>query len=234
MKMMMSPRSLCLCLAASLLVAVPALAAKPATPLEQTTFWPQAQAGNAEAEVKAGKAYESGQGVARDYAQAETWFQKAADQGSLDGSLALGELYFNGHGVGRDFATAEKYMEAPAEQGNARAQYYLGWLYAHGQGVRFQDFNKAAEWLTRAANQNDGQAQQEMGDLSFSGSGVAQNYEDAYVWYLLAANHKQGKGVAKKLQKSLNQTRLALTAAQLASAQARARDWKPVMEAQKK
>jgi TPR repeat protein len=208
----------------------PAMAAKNGKLLEMSSILPRAQAGDPAAEVAVGKMYESGKGIARDYAQAETWYAKAADQGSLDGALALGELYFKGHGVGRDFTEAEKYIEGPAEQGIAEAQYYMGWFYSHGQGVRFQDFNKAAEWMLRAANQNNARAQMEMGDFAFNGQGMGQNYEDAYFWYLLAGNHKLDKHDQKILQKQLDRTRPTLSATQLDSAQNRARDWKPVME----
>jgi TPR repeat protein len=109
----------------------------------------------------------------------------------------------------------------------------MGWFYSHGQGVRFQDFTKAAEWMTRAANQNHAQAQFDRGDFAFNGTGVGQSYEEAYFWYLLAANHKLGKNEEKKLQKQLDRTKPLLNASQLESVQTRARDWKPVMETQK-
>jgi TPR repeat protein len=214
--------------------AAPATAGKSHKPLEMSSVWPQAQAGDPSAEVAVGKMYETGKGIARDYAQAETWYAKAAEQGSLDGALALGELYFKGHGVGRDFTDAEKYIEGPAEQGIAEAQYYMGWFYSHGQGVRFQDFTRAAQWMLRAASQDNARAQMEMGNFAFDGQGVGQNYEDAYFWYLLAGNHKLDKKEQKALQKQLDRTRPTLSATQLDSAQNRARTWKPVMEARKK
>ncbi len=215
---------------AALMLATPAHAGS-SKPVDIAALLQQAQQNNAAAEVKLGNLYNSGgNGLARDYVQAMQWYQKAADQGDLEAKYQLAMMYFNGHAGSKDFNKAADLLQDPANGGMAAAQYRLGDMAAHGEGVRFQDFKTAADWLTRAANQNNAEAQMELGDLYFNGSGVAQGYEEAYFWYLLAGGHKLGKGQQKIETQKLARIKTALTQAQMDSAQARAAAWKPVME----
>ena len=57
-----------------------------------------------------------------------------------------------------DFNTVLK----KAKAGDHDAQYNLGIMYAEGQGVP-QDYKKAAEWFTRAADQGEALAQTSLG-----------------------------------------------------------------------
>lgn len=212
----------------------PAFAAKEKKIVDVRAILQQAQAGDAKAEVKLGNMYESGKGVARDYLQAIQWYQKAVDQGDLAAMCDLAMVYINGHGVAKDYQKAGQLLEPAANAGLPQAQYQLGALYEKGEGVRFQDFRQAADWLTRAANQNNKEAQFDLGDLYFNGQGVAQSYEDAYFWYLLAGNHKLGKSQQKADQLKLTRIRDALSPQQLDAVQQRALQWQPVMEGRDK
>ena len=66
----------------------------------------QAAAGGAEGMFNLGVLYETGQGVAQDYAQARQWYEKAAAQGHAGAQNDLGGLYEFGHGVTRDYVWA--------------------------------------------------------------------------------------------------------------------------------
>jgi TPR repeat protein len=66
-----------------------AAAAKPQPPEAMT----------AEAMFNKGYAYQYGQGVSKDYAQAVSWYRKAAEAGNAGGMNNLGYMYFNGLGV---------------------------------------------------------------------------------------------------------------------------------------
>ena len=50
-----------------------------------------------------------------------------------------------------------------------------------------QDYEEAAKWLTKAAEQGEEYAQEQLGALYYFGRGVEQSYSDAYVWYLKAS-----------------------------------------------
>ena len=72
---------------------------------EETTPYPLTRAlaeqGNAEAQFSLGVAYDTGQGVAQDSAEALRWYRLAADQGPTEAQFNLGVMYDDGKGVHR-------------------------------------------------------------------------------------------------------------------------------------
>jgi TPR repeat protein len=58
-----------------------------------------------------------------------------------------------------------------AEQGNANAQYFLGAMYDKGEGVA-QDKKKAFEWYTKAVEQGNKKAQENLDKLCQESSSV--------------------------------------------------------------
>ena len=75
-----------------------------------------------------------------------------------------------------------------AETANhAYAQYFVGRMFAGGQGVE-QDFDAAAKWYRKAAEQGVGDAQFRLGSLYEAGNGVPKDMEYAYSWYRVAAH----------------------------------------------
>lgn len=100
------------CVAAALLgLALPALAATPGADAGQAALWRE-QA----------KAYEHGEGVARDTDTALALYCKAALAGDVVASYNLGWIYANGRGVERNDAFAAYYFQQAAGQGDALAQ----------------------------------------------------------------------------------------------------------------
>jgi TPR repeat protein len=69
--------------------------------------------------------YESGQGVAQDYAKAREWFEKAAAKDNAVAMLGLGVFYENGQGVAQDYAKAREWYEKAAAKGDASAKMAL-------------------------------------------------------------------------------------------------------------
>jgi len=61
-------------------------------------------------------------------------------------------------------------------------------LYTFGQGVD-QDYKKAFEWYSKAAQQGNSQAQLIVGMMYFKGEGVQQNNELAEKWLRKAAEN---------------------------------------------
>lgn len=117
-----------------------------------------AEYGDAEAQFNLGKMYYKGEGVARDYVQAEIWFTKVAEQGYAHAQFYLGNLYQKGYGVPQDKLQAVKWFTKAAEQGHAEAQFILGLCYYDGDGV-LQDEVRAAKWFSKAAEQGHEDAQ---------------------------------------------------------------------------
>jgi soluble lytic murein transglycosylase-like protein len=80
-------------------------------------------------------AYENGEGVARDPAQAAALYCKAARLGDAAAQFNLGWMYANGRGVERSDATAAFFFHAAAEQGSEQALRMLASVGGPPNGV---------------------------------------------------------------------------------------------------
>ena len=63
--------------------------------------------------------YYSGEGVAKDLAEAARLFRLASDQGHAAAQNRLGGVYYTGYGVVKDLAEAARLFRLAADQGNA-------------------------------------------------------------------------------------------------------------------
>jgi TPR repeat protein len=84
--------------------------------------------------------------------------------------------------------------ELVAAAQDAEAQYILGELYRLGKEVG-QDFEKAAMWYRKSAEQGHAEAQVELGLMYSQGRGVAQDYAEGAAWTRRAAD--QGLSAAQ-------------------------------------
>ncbi|HSF66677.1 MAG TPA: tetratricopeptide repeat protein [Nitrospiraceae bacterium] len=125
-----------------------------------------------------------------------------------------------------DYATALREWRPLAEQGHAGAQYYIGLLYDFKKGVA-QDFSMARLWYEKAAAQGHAGAQNNLGGLYEFGHGVPQNDVLAYMWYSLAAAHPTDDEWRDLAAENRDEIADHMTAAQIADAKKRVREWKP-------
>jgi TPR repeat protein len=130
----------------------------------------------ARAQTNLGICYMEGRGVPQDEKDAVTWFRKAAKQGDAVGLFLMGICYEEGIadpvnrtiGTNQDFKAMMECYEQAAKQGYAPAQTKLGTWYISGviiaqnDGRRaiVQDINKGVEWVRKAKNQGDPEAQE--------------------------------------------------------------------------
>lgn len=83
-----------------------------------------AEAGDITSQYYLGKAYETGKGVAQDFAKAMEWYQKSATRGDIiasDGMVGMAGLYERGDGVAQDQDKAVALYREAATVGNADA-----------------------------------------------------------------------------------------------------------------
>lgn len=92
-----------------------------------------------------------------------------------------------------------------AEKGDAWAQYNLGVIYMKGRGVPI-DINVALHWLTKAANQNDKEAQYALGCLNME---HFRRYDIAVTWFSHADKngHSNAKIAKQNAQSYVDATR---------------------------
>ncbi len=76
-----------------------------------------------------------------------------------------------------------------ANQGDAKAQNDLGFMLLNGLGVK-KNYEEAAKWIKKAAEQEYLIAQNNLGYLYLEGLGVKQNYEEGVKWIKKAAEQE--------------------------------------------
>ena len=162
----------------------------------------KAEKGDADAQFTLGVMYAKGNGVAKDPAQAVTWYRTAADHGNAPAQFNLGVMYATGDVVEKDYAEAVKWYRKAADQGNADAQFNLGVMYAKGNGVT-KDEIEAVKWYRKAADQGHAVAQFTLGVMYAKGYGVAKDETEAVKWYRKAAD--QGNAIAQFRLESIDE-----------------------------
>jgi len=123
---------------------------------------PLAEQGNALAQYNLGVLYGTGQGVARDDAEALKWLRLAARQGNAAAQARLGVMHEHGQGVPQDYAEARKWYRVAAEKGDAEAMTNLGVMYSEGHGVPV-DLVRAHVWFNLAAAKGGDRAAKQRG-----------------------------------------------------------------------
>jgi TPR repeat protein len=110
-----------------------------------------AAAGDAHAQFLLGKAYNSGQGQAKDTALAAKWFNEAAQQKHHEALFHLGVMFEQGRGVNKDVNEAARLYRKAANAGNVDAMYTLSMMYQSGRGVP-QNSIQAEFWYRKATD----------------------------------------------------------------------------------
>jgi hypothetical protein len=185
----------------------------------------KAEAGGAEAQYQLGKAYYSGDGVRRDYSQAEFWWHKAAVQGDPDAQFMLGGLYHFGQGVPQDSAQAFAWVKKAADQGHTDAEFFISTCYSEGWGVP-KDDEQGIVWLRKAAEQGHFNSQFMLGRAYQAGDvGVPQDFVEAYYWLDLAASGEVTRKNRGEALKRRDKVASHLTQADQSRVQERVRKW---------
>lgn len=153
----------------------------------------QAQAGDAQAQLRLGLMYLTGRGLGRDVARAREWLGRSAGAGTALAQMALGRMYATGIGVPTDLAEAVSWYRRAGDQGHAPAQFSLGLAYDQGRGVA-RDVAVARQWYERAAMQGYAKAQTSLGLALVSGRGGSPDLPTGVEWLRRAAKSGDGLG----------------------------------------
>jgi TonB family protein len=132
-------------------------------------------------------AYENGQGVSKDDAEAVRWYRKAAELGEMRAMTNLGVMLATGSGVAKDEVEAVRWFRKAAEAGNALGMKNLGVAYENGQGVS-KDDAEAVRWYRKAAELGEMRAMTSLGFMYENGRGIGKDEAEAVRWYRKAAD----------------------------------------------
>jgi len=109
----------------------------------------KAEAGDAQAQVDLGRAYDDGNGVKQSDELAAKWYQKAAEQGNPEAQNILGNMYRAGRGVDQNKEEAVRWYRKAARQKYGNAMFNIGTAYYNGDGVSVDD-SEAYAWFVLA------------------------------------------------------------------------------------
>ena len=184
-----------------------------------------AEQGLARAQCLLGLLYSNGDGVKPDKTEAALWLHRAAAQGLPEAQFDLGMCYARGDGVGENAVQAAEWYRKAADQGLPEAIGEMGTCYLEGNGVP-TDIPEGVKWSRKAAEQGFGAAQNTLGLCYSKGRGVEKDYVEAYKWFNLAA--AKGGDLADEAKVNLAMAQRSLNPEQIAEAQRRAREFRPI------
>ena len=150
---------------------------------KESIYWlhKAAEKGVPEACWHLGMHYKIGIGVEKDLAQAFRWFDLAAEKGYPDALYEVGQMYLSGIVVEEDEKKGYEYIRKSSKY-LPEAMRTLGLCYSKGKGCK-QDYAKALECYTIAANAGNADAQYDLGIVYRYGEGVPQDFLKAIEWY---------------------------------------------------
>lgn len=148
-------------------------------------LWEQvAQSGDARAQWRMGRAYQTGSGVDRDRDLAYSWMRASADQGNAHAMEPLGSMYLRGHGTSVDEDEAYRLFSIGAQEGRSLAMVRLGRMYRDEGVGPTDDLQQALHWFERAAELNDPNGVRDLSNAYLKGTGVEASKIDALRVYV--------------------------------------------------
>jgi TPR repeat protein len=108
-----------------------------------------ANKGDVNAQAYLGAMYASGNGVARDTAEALKWNLKAAEQGHVLAQFNAAVLLARGNRNSRNLKEAAKWFKKAGEAGLPEAQLHMGLMHEKGWGITRCPY-EASKWYYRA------------------------------------------------------------------------------------
>ena len=140
-------------------------------------------------------AYNQGRdGEPPDYEMAVYWLRHGVELEDDWAMRNLGVMYFNGDGVEQDKVQALYWLTRAANYDNVHAQTNLSWILRQYEDVR--DYDLAAYWTRRAAENGDRGAMNVLGHMYANARGVELDYDASYYWFIRSAD--LGYGMAMR------------------------------------
>lgn len=99
------------------------------------------------------------------FPEAVALFKNAASLGDPGAQHLLGLMYEVGDQIEKNYAEAIKLQISASKQGNQYAQAHLGGVYVHGLLNQDIDYEKAAYWFLKSAEQGNVSALCDLGNM---------------------------------------------------------------------
>ena len=176
----------------------------------------QAERDVPEAQYQLGERYYKGNGICKDYEEAEKWYLRAAENGHVSAQQMLGHCYWHSELGKCKPDEALRWYHAAATQGDVQAQVDLADICMSRNNQ--QGYDEALYWLHEAVeNAENGTPCFLLGQCYENCPGEQQSYEKAAYWYRkgdddfgdlrclfqLGKLYHYGKGVPKDYDEAL-------------------------------
>ena len=107
----------------------------------------------------------------------------------------VGMMYLNGEGTVKDPAEAVRWQRKGAELGSPKSWFELGLYTLYGQNGMEKNVAEGLRLITKAAEAGFADAENQLGYMYVTGSGVAQDLRQAAVWYRKSADQGDSVGL---------------------------------------
>ncbi len=185
----------------------------------------KAEAGDTDAQLRVGAAYDYGKGAPRDGNEAMKWYRMAADRGNAEAQNSVG----SGLQAEKRYEEALPWYEKASVQGHALATNNLAYFYDLGLGVK-QDRRKGFELYSRAADLGWAEAMWNIANMYGAGQLGDKDMVSACVWAKRAQkfSEPQERQLLNHLSRVIPQLERMLPPEQLASCNQQSENWAPI------
>ncbi len=185
----------------------------------------KAEAGDIDAQLRVGAAYDYGQGAPRDGSEAMKWYRMAADRGNAEAQNSVGSVLQ----AEKRYEEALPWFEKASAQGHALATNNLAYLHDLGLGVK-QDRRKGFELYSRAADLGWAEAMWNIANMYGAGQLGEKDLVAACVWAMRARKFAapDEHQLLNHLSRVIPYMEHSLSAEQLASCNQQSESWVPI------
>ena len=197
-------------------------------------LWAAAKQGHVPSKFELGLSYVEGKGVKRDSQRAAKLFEEASSGGNEASTVQLAKLYSIGDGVPRSKIKAISLLKNAISQGYEEAAIQLGLIYIN-ESAKNSDIEEALKVVLPLAKKGRPRAQllanMALSLLAIENDAIVNTEAliEAHKWANLALT-AQDKKLAKLALSRLEAIDSALDPSQIAEAERRASEWKPVQD----
>jgi len=155
-------------------------------------FRPLAEQGHTGAQNQLSRMYLLGEGVPKNFREAEKWSSLSAEKGDGEEQSGMGLMYEFGVFVTKDLKKAAYWYRKAAKQGDVKAKLKVKefdfWGAREGESALFSgNYKLAYEKLKPEAEQGNAVAQYRLGQMHKLGYGFSKNDQEAIKWFTKSA-----------------------------------------------
>lgn len=168
--------------------------------LDKATYWysKSIEQGNKAAEYTLALIFK----FQKKYIEAYTLLKSSAESNHVESMKELAKFYKLGLGVKKNNLSSLHWYKQAALANDSYSQFIIGSHLVIGRDLK-QNLKLGTTFLYKSAKQNNANAQNQLGLLSYSGIGVKKDYRKSLKWYKLAIKNGNKQAICNMILPSL-------------------------------